>query len=134
MPYRTYSGPFRTELDHIRKHKNKNKNVTDAHATTSTAARHVRAFQINTKITIRLCLVTFFLLFFLNFLFSRTENLFGNSKQTKDKNRFQISIYEGNWKQLFSYFQFLGFKHQRTQYMTKTRISFSFFLFFFTPN
>ena len=66
------------------------KNVADARATTSTTARRVHAFQINTKITIRLCLITFF--FPLNFLFSRTENLFGNSKQTKDKNKFQISI------------------------------------------
>ena len=70
--------------------KIKKKNVADARATTSTTARRVHAFQINTKITIRLCLITFF--FSLNFLFSRTENLFGNLKQTKDKNKFQISI------------------------------------------
>ena len=55
--------------------------------------------------------------FFLHFLLSKfiiiiiiflnLKNLFDNQNQIEKKNWFQISIYKGNWKQLFTYFQFL---------------------------
>ena len=57
----------------------------------------------------------FFLLFSIfknNFLFLRLKNLFGNSKRAENKNCFQNSICEGNWKHVKGCFQFLIFKSQ----------------------
>ena len=57
----------------------------------------------------------FFLLFSIfknNFLFLRLKNLFGNSKRAKNKNCFQNSICEENWKHAKCSFQFLIFKSQ----------------------
>ena len=64
---------------------------------------------------LRLCLVTVFPLFSVfknNFLFLRLKNLFGNPKWTENKNCFQNSICEENWKHAKCCFQFLVFKSQ----------------------
>ena len=57
----------------------------------------------------------FFSLFFVsknNFIFLRLKNLFGNVKWTENKDYFQNSICEENWKYAKNYFQFLIFKNQ----------------------
>ena len=45
-----------------------------------------------------------------NFLFLILKNLFSNSKWEENKNCFQNSICEGNWKHAKYCFQFLIFK------------------------
>ena len=54
----------------------------------------------------------FIFLINLNFLFLRLENLFGNSKWTKNKNCSQNSIYEWNWKHVKDCLLFLIFNSQ----------------------
>ena len=58
------------------------------------------------------CFFPLFSVFKNNFLFLRLKNLFGNSKLAENKNCFQNSIYEGNWKHTKCCFQFLIFKSQ----------------------
>ena len=73
-------------------------------------------FKLVEKQSFSLCLVTvFFPLFSIfknNFLFLRLKNLFDNSKRAENKNCFQNSICEGNWKHAKNCFQFLIFKSQ----------------------
>ena len=73
-------------------------------------------FKLVKKQSFSLCLVTvFFPLFSIfknNFLFLRLKNLFDNSKRAENKNCFQNSICEGNWKHAKNCFQFLIFKSQ----------------------
>ena len=59
------------------------------------------------------CFFPLFSVFKNNFLFLRLKNLFGNSKQAKNKNCFQNLICEGNLKNIKVCFQFLFFKSQR---------------------
>ena len=58
------------------------------------------------------CFFPLFSVFKNNFLFLKLKNLFGNSKRAENKNCFQNSICEGNWKHAKGCFQFLIFKSQ----------------------
>ena len=45
------------------------------------------------------CLLSQFSVFKNHFLCSRTNNMFGNSKEIENKNFFQIEIFKGSWEQ-----------------------------------
>ena len=45
------------------------------------------------------CFLSQFSIFKNHLLFSRTDNMFGNSKEIENKNFFQISIFKGSWEQ-----------------------------------
>ena len=58
------------------------------------------------------CFFPLFFVFKNNFLFLKLKNLFSNSKWVENKNCFQNSICERNWKHAKDCFQFLIFKSQ----------------------